>query len=103
MTNGSKKKRRERNRSQNWGIYSPNQTNIFNKTMKENITIINDDNYEEYKFQREWVVKLYLYSNEDPELWIKEVIEKHLKEERGEVKEVYTDTTGDGKHIGEGF
>ena len=63
-----------------------------------------NENYdEEYKFQREWKVKLYLYSNEDPELWIKEVIEKHLKEERGEVKEVYTDTPGDGKHIGEGF
>lgn len=63
-----------------------------------------NENYdEEYKFQREWKVKLYLYSNEDPELWIKEVIEKHLKEERGEVKEVYTNTTGDGKHFGEGF
>ena len=85
------------------GIYSPNQNNIFKKTMNENYTVINDDNYEEYKFQREWKVKLYLYSNEDPELWIKEVIEKHLREERGEVKEVYTDTTGDGKHIGEGF
>ena len=79
-----------------WGIYTPNQNNIFKKTMNENYD-------EEYKFQREWKVKLYLYSNEDPELWIKEVIEKHLKEERGEVKEVYTDTTGDGKHIGEGF
>ena len=63
-----------------------------------------NENYdEEYKFQREWKVKLYLYSNEDPELWIKELIENHLIEERGEVKEVYTDTTGDGKHIGEGF
>ena len=63
-----------------------------------------NENYdEEYKFQREWKVKLYLYSNEDPELWIKEVIEKHLREERGEVKEVYTNTTGDGKHFGEGF
>ena len=86
-----------------WGIYSPNQNNIFKKTMNENYTVINDDNYEEYKFQREWKVKLYLYSNEDPELWIKELIENHLIEERGEVKEVYTDPTGDGKHIGEGF
>jgi|TARA_Y100000361_G_C10925686_1_gene221252 hypothetical protein len=96
MTNGSKKKRRESNRSQNKGDLFPQSNQYFNKTMNENYD-------EEYKFQREWKVKLYLYSNEDPELWIKEVIEKHLKEERGEVKEVYTDTTGDGKHIGEGF
>ncbi len=96
MTNGSKKKRRESNRSQNKGELFPQSNQYFNKTMNENYD-------EEYKFQREWKVKLYLYSNEDPELWIKEVIEKHLKEERGEVKEVYTDTTGDGKHIGEGF
>ena len=96
MTNGSKKKRRENNRSQNKGDLFPQSNQYFNKTMNENYD-------EEYKFQREWKVKLYLYSNEDPELWIKEVIEKHLKEERGEVKEVYTDTTGDGKHIGEGF
>ena len=96
MTNGSKKKRRESNRSQNKGDLFHQSNQYFNKTMNENY----DD---EYKFQREWKVKLYLYSNEDPELWIKEVIEKHLKEERGEVKEVYTDTTGNGKHIGEGF
>ena len=96
MTNGSKKKRRESNRSQNKGDLFPQSNQYFNKTMNENYD-------EEYKFQREWKVKLYLYSNEDPELWIKEVIEKHLREERGEVKEVYTDTTGDGKHIGEGF
>ena len=96
MTNGSKKKRRESNRSQNKGDLFPQSNQYFNKTMNENYD-------EEYKFQREWKVKLYLYSNEDPELWIKEVIEKHLKEERGEVKEVYTDTTGDGKHFGEGF
>ena len=82
--------------SQNKGDLFPQSNQYFNKTMNENYD-------EEYKFQREWKVKLYLYSNEDPELWIKEVIEKHLKEERGEVKEVYTDTTGDGKHIGEGF
>ena len=96
MTNGSKKKRRESNRSQNKGDLFPQSNQYFNKTMNENYD-------EEYKFQREWKVKLYLYSNEDPELWIKEVIEKHLKEERGEVKEVYTNTTGDGKHFGEGF
>ena len=96
MTNGSKKKRRESNRSQNKGDLFPQSNQYFNKTMNENYD-------EEYKFQREWKVKLYLYSNEDPELWIKEVIEKHLREERGEVKEVYTNTTGDGKHIGEGF
>ena len=96
MTNGSKKKRRESNRSQNKGDLFPQSNQYFNKTMNENYD-------EEYKFQREWKVKLYLYSNEDPELWIKEVIEKHLREERGEVKEVYTNTTGDGKHFGEGF
>lgn len=96
MTNGSKKKRRESNRSQNKGDLFPQSNQYFNKTMNENYD-------EEYKFQREWKVKLYLYSNEDPELWIKELIENHLIEERGEVKEVYTDTTGDGKHIGEGF
>ena len=96
MTNGSKKKRRESNRSQNKGDLFPQSNQYFNKTMNENYD-------EEYKFQREWKVKLYLYSNEDPELWIKEVIDKHLREERGEVKEVYTNTTGDGKHFGEGF
>ena len=58
---------------------------------------------ERQPFQREWEVSVHLYSNEDPELWIKEVIEKHLREESGEVKEVYTNTTGDGKHFGEGF
>ena len=46
--------------------------------------------------QREWKVSLYLYSNEDPEIWMRDYLNRN-EDERVEVTSVHTNTTGCGR------
>ena len=55
---------------------------------------------ERQPFQREWEVSVHLYSNEDPEFWIKDYL-KGNEEENVEVTSVYSRTTGCGRNVEE--
>ncbi len=53
---------------------------------------------ERQPFQREWEVSVHLYSNEDPEFWIKDYL-KGNEEKNVEVTSVYSRTTRCGRNV----